>query len=100
MTEMLSPEERIAVFGGTVEVIAPRAPRPEADDARPGQRFGRLCLLTLADLARLPPRQAIIQGLVAAGDLCLIYGAQDFDGMVGEPLRFCGVEGHRLAVQC
>lgn len=64
MNRPLSPEERILASGGTIERVTPE----------PGLRFGRLRVLTLADLSRLPPRRWLLRNLLAEGDLALIYG--------------------------
>lgn len=60
------PEAALAAAGAT---IATRKPSPPARKA--GQPFR---LLTLADCAAAPPRGYIVKGLIAPGDLALIFG--------------------------
>lgn len=66
MTEPVSPDVVLANLGGRIETFGERAER--------GRKYGRLRVLTAADAALAPPRSYLLKGLIAAGEIVLIYG--------------------------
>lgn len=62
------PEAAFHAAGAHEERFGPKPPQR-------GKQFGRLRVLTLADAASAPPRQYLLRGLVAPGELSVWWGA-------------------------
>jgi len=65
MSDGASPEATLRAMGGTVQTFAPER----------GQAFGKLRLYTTADARLAPPRRYLLRGLIAEGEIVLIFGA-------------------------
>jgi hypothetical protein len=62
------PEQVLRAAGGVEQVFRPRAPQR-------GRAFGKLRLLTLRDAEHAPPRQYLLDSLIARQELSLWWGA-------------------------